>query len=67
MTTVVFYFLVRPVESKRSAARSVSGSETQISQAQRSEICKSNYPIAKGYWELVKLKYYKCSAVIFVS
>ena len=30
-----------PGQSKRSAARSVSGSETQITQVQRSEICKA--------------------------
>jgi len=37
---------------KRSAVISVSCNETQISQAQCSEICKSNYPIAFGYWKL---------------
>jgi hypothetical protein len=34
------------------ASELASCNETQISQAQCSEICKSNYPIAKGYWEL---------------
>ena len=43
--------------------RSVSCNETQISQAECSEICKSNYPIAKGYWKLVSPKFQKHSAL----
>jgi len=39
-------------ENERSEVWSVSRNETQISQALRSEICKSNFPIAKGYWKL---------------
>jgi len=33
------------------ALKFVGRNETQISQAQCSEICKSNYPIAFGYWK----------------
>ena len=43
---------MRQAESERSDARSVSRNETQVSEAKHDETCKSNYPIAKGYWEL---------------
>ena len=37
--------LVRPAKSERSETRSVGGSESQVSEAQRTEICWTNYPI----------------------
>ena len=44
--------IMRLADNERSEVRSASRSESQVSEAQRTEACWTNYPIAFGYWEL---------------
>ena len=43
---------MRPKLQKQSALKLAGRNETQTLKAKRIKACKSNYPIAKGYWKL---------------
>ena len=47
---------MRPKLQKQSELKLAGRNETQILQMKCSNIFKSNYPIAKGYWELCQAR-----------
>jgi len=50
---------MRPKLQKRSVLKLVGRNETQTLKARRIKVCKSNYPIAKGYWKLMTFADYR--------